>query len=471
MSMRRFWYIILLLAAIIGCSRPEILPQADREQGSGTGEPGSGGTGDGTGQGGSTPGAAPERLIPVLPSNGTVPEIHIRTTEANWQALLDAYNKDNKTQEYIPADVYYSDGTNKESVLGAGLRLKGNTSRRYPGEAGNLHHVHFGLHFSEFTKGPKMLGVSRLDLKWFKDDPAYCREVYCYDLFNRYGIWTAISAGYTRLWIQIGNNPETYMGVYELMEHVRGDYVKRRSELFGGSDGHLWKARWGADMKKADAWMGADDNKNDYTYELKSDATDFTNAKTQLQNFLRNLNNLSGEQFYAWAQDAMDVEFLLKSYAVNVAVGMWDDYWNNSNNYYFYFNPDGKFFFIPYDYDNTLGTSKDCGVIQDSGTKDPLKWGHQSYPLLMKLLGKPEWKAYYIACLKELCAGDFGAEASATRIKAWQNQIAPYVSNDTGEDMVIQDLPASWSNRPNYRILEQGSNNFFTVKARVINSL
>ena len=71
------------------------------------------------------------------------------------------------------------------------------------------------------------------------------------------------------------------------------------------------------------------------------------------------------------AETAMDVPLLLKTYAVNVAVGMWDDYWNNSNNYYFYFNPKGQFFFIPYDYDNTLGTSMDCGVIQDSGRKDP----------------------------------------------------------------------------------------------------
>ena len=63
-------------------------------------------------------------------------------------------------------------------------------------------------------------------------------------------------------------------------------------------------------MKKADAWMGADDNKNEYTYELKSDETDFAAAKSQLQDFIRNLNNLSGEAFYTWAANAMDVEFL-----------------------------------------------------------------------------------------------------------------------------------------------------------------
>jgi spore coat protein CotH len=52
----------------------------------------------------------------------------------------------------------------------------------------------------------------------------------------------------------------------------------------------------------------------------------------------------------------MDVDLFLKTYAVSVIVGMWDDYWaDNGNNYYFYFDSDGKVYFIPYDYDNSMG--------------------------------------------------------------------------------------------------------------------
>ena len=438
---------ILLLVLAASCGKIELIP--DR---------------------GNTTLGMPERIIPVLPEDGSVPEVRITVKEKDWQALLDAFNKENRTQNYIPVDITYKDGKQTKTVNGAGLRLKGNTSRRYPGKPGEMHHVHFGLHLSEYTQGQELLGQSRLDLKWFKDDPAYCREVYCYDLFQRYGVWTAINAGYARLWITIGGK-ETYMGVYELMEHIRGDYVKRRASLFGGRQGHLWKARYGADFKDANAWMGADDNKNDYTYELKSDAADFENARAQLKDFISKLNSLNGKEFYTWAEENIDVPLLLKTYAVNVAVGMWDDYWNNSNNYYFYFNPGGKFFFIPYDYDNTLGTSSQCGVQNDSGRQDPLKWGHQSYPLLNKILGNPEWKAYYISCLKELCDGDFDAEESAKRIKQWQEVISPYVSNDTGEDMEIKDRPAGWGNHSEYRILEKGSNNFFKVKAEVMAGL
>jgi len=460
--MKRLAYIFCLAAAVAAaCTKQEIIPAAGAGPNSGS----SNSQGSGSQNGTDIP-----RLIPVLPESGNVPEVRITVTDKNWKTLLDAFNKNNNTQEYIPADIEYKDGTQVQKVTGAGLRLKGNTSRRYPGEAGNLNHVHFGLHFSEYTEGQKLLGTSRLDLKWFKDDPSYCREVFCYDLFHRAGVWTAISSGYTRLWITVGGK-ETYMGVYELMEHVKGDYLKRRQSAFGGRDGHLWKARWGANLRDPNAWMGADDNKNDYTYELKSDETDFTAAKAELQEFIKNLNGKSGEAFYAWAQQAMDVELLLKTYAVNVAVGMWDDYWNNTNNYYFYFNPEGKFFFIPYDYDNTLGTSLNCGVQSDAGRQNPLKWGSSDNPLISKLLGKPEWKALYVSYLKELCSGELKAEIAISRIKGWHKAISPYVSNDTGEDMKIEDRPASWGNHKEYRILSDGSNCFFSVKASAVNSL
>ena len=443
--MKRFLGILFLLLAF-SCKKANILP------------PGTEGKVE-----------MPERVVPVLPPDGSVPEIRINIKESDWKGLLQAYRQNNATQEYIPCDISYADGTRYESVARAGIRLKGNTSRKYPGLS-TLHHVHFGLHFNEYREDGRLMGLKRLDLKWFKDDPAYCREIFCYDLFQRCGVWTAPTAGYTRLWLNIGGK-ETYMGMYILLEHVRGDYLKHRKNMFQGSKGHLWKAHWGATFRDQNAWMGADDNKNDYTYELKTDPEDFQAAKAQLQNFILQLNTLQDEAFYAWAREAMDVPLLLKTYAVNVAVGMWDDYWNNTNNFYFYFNPAGKFYFIPYDYDNTLGTSAQCGVQSDSGRQSPLRWGSSSNPLITKLLKNEQWKKLYISYLQELCAGEFYFETAGARIKAWQDVIGQYVPNDTHEDMVMEDKPAFWSNHSEYRLLTPGKNNFFQVKAGVVTSL
>jgi hypothetical protein len=62
-------------------------------------------------------------------------------------------------------------------------------------------------------------------------------------------------------------------------------------------------------------------------------------------------------------------------------------------------------------------------------------------------------------------------DASVPRIKAWQEKISPYISNDTGEDMSIYDKPASWGNQSRYRLMDTGSNNFFKVKTETINKM
>ena len=65
----------------------------------------------------------------------------------------------------------------------------------------------------------------------------------------------------------------------------------------------------------------------------------------------------------------------------------------------------------------------------------------------------------------------FDMDASVSRITTWQNMIRPYVSNDTGEDMEINDQPAYWGNHHEYRLMNKGSNNFFKVKTQVIENM
>ena len=156
---------------------------------------------------------------------------------------------------------------------------------------------------------------------------------------------------------------------------------------------------------------------------------------------------------------------------------MWDDYWNNQNNYYIYFNSSDKenykFFFIPFDYDNTLGTSSNCGVQSDSGSHNPLEWGNtDNSPLIGKILKYEDYRKIYVEALNELCdpaKGLFNYEASIARINRWHDMIRNYVNNDTEEDCKIEDYPAGWGNIHDYRILDANSPmNFFKVKAQSI---
>ena len=416
-------------------------------------------------------------------NSGEIPEIHITVPLDQWNTLLDNFDQNAKTKQYVSCDVKYSDSNGSVSVKDAGLRLRGNTSRRRPEDspqhvAGETswHHCHFSLNLDKYTKDSahKIRGMKKMHLKWFKDDPNYVREVYCYDLFQRFGIWSAPHSTYCRLWVKVQGDPkEAYFGVYELLEPIDTRFVKARTEGgFGKADGNLWKCRWPATLNSTHADFGLDDGTDrEYTYELKSDDNDFNAAKEQLQDFILKLTGKGEDSFYQWIQEVCDVPLLLRTYAVNVTVGMWDDYWNNKNNYYLYFNTTDKFnyqvYFIPFDYDNTLGTSQGM----DSGRQDPLNWGDNSNPLIYRLLKFDEFRQIYKDALLKLVGeneGLFYYTASIQRIKDWQERIREYVPNDTGEDCEIYDAPAPWGNKDEYRLLTPGTFNFFQVRTQTI---
>lgn len=411
-------------------------------------------------------------------ATNTVPEVHVDVAKDQWQKLLSLYDGNPKTKQYVVCNVDLVLAGEHHKIQGAGLRLRGNTSRRRPQDwNGYYHHAHFGINFRKYSKDSahEIKGLRKINLKWFKDDPNYAREMYCYDLFRRAGVWTAINTRYCRLWLTVGGK-ELYYGVYEMQEAVDMRYVKAREELFGGAGGNLWKCRWGADLKNQGMSFGLDDGSDaEFVYECKSDDNDYAAAEEQLRDFMLKLNGKSDESFHKWIQEVCDVPLLLRTYAVNVVCGMWDDYWSNTNNYYLYFNSTDKynykFFFIPYDYDNTLGTSS----MMDSGRQDPCKWGPSDRPLIYRLLRFEDFRKIYMDELKRLVGEDNGLfwyKASINRIKGWQSLIRDYVANDTGEDCSIYDAPAAWGNHPEYRLLtEDPSTNFFMVKAASIEKL
>ena len=421
-----------------------------------------------------------------------IPEVHLSVSLDEWNRLLALYDANSFTTQYVAATVTFVKDGETTVIDNVGLRLKGNTSRRRPeGWYGqqhqrdntDWHHAHFGVNLRKYVDDDDhtIQGVRKLHLKWFKDDPMYVREMFCYELFRRAGVWTAVRDNYCRLWIHVeGDSQEAYYGVYELLEPIDKRYVKDRKSRFGASNGFLWKCRnsaAGLNNPNGDIWYD-DDTDDRHAYTLETETGDFDSARVQLVDFMNKLTNLSDSEFYTWIQEVTDVDLLLKTYAVNVAVGMWDDYWNNANNYYIYFNGKGltgyKFYFIPYDYDNTLGTSLRCGVQDDAGRQNPLKWGNDNNRLIARILRFNEFKVKYVAFLKELIDAKnalMDRASSQARIRSWQQRIEPYIDNDTGEDTAIEDKPAPWGNHGEYNLLRNNSDNFFTVKAASISSL
>lgn len=421
----------------------------------------------------------------------SLPTVTIEIKEEDWNKFLSNYDKDPKNTKYVHCDFSFEKGDEAYDILDTGLRLRGQTSRRRPeGSTGSIHkkkgadwnHVHFGINFRKYHKGDKdydIKGVQRINLKYFHEDPSYVREMYCFDYLRRMGIWTALDCSYCRLFIHVeGDAAPVYYGVYMMQEAVDDEFLERRAEQFGGDDGFLWKCGWGADLNSmADGLFQIDDDSGeDKAYELKENTDEFNQAKIQIKDFIKNLQSLKGGAFENWISKVCDVDLLLKTYAANVLLGQWDDYWNDMNNFYIYFNSQDaanyRVYMICYDYDNTLGTSHNCGVQTDSGRHDPFNWGLPQCNLISKIIAIPEYKELYTKYLREFAlekGNDFVWEASHARIDGWQDMIRDFVANDTGEDNSIYDRPASWSNHQEYRIMTDGTNNWFRVKVSYLN--
>lgn len=424
-----------------------------------------------------TPLNAPKNVSYVFDAD-VVPDVHLTVTEEEWNKLLEYYDQNPHNEECVSASFTFTKNGETDNLSMVGLRLRGNTSRRRPeGVEGELHqsdnpqwhHASFSVDINYLVAGQRFAGLKKINLKWFKDDPMYVREVFCYDLFERFGVWTAPRSAYCRLYLSVGNSGKAYFGVYQLLESVDTEYLSNRSARFGNKNGFLWKANWGASFRSADrSKMDLERITLTETYEpvydLKNRPDELGAARNQLSEFISSYNSKKGNDFKEWVQQRMDVPLFLKTYAVNVVCGMWDDYWNNQNNFYFYFDAAGRFYFIPFDYDNTLGTSL---IMDDSGRRDLLNWGNSRHPLVVRLLEIPEFQLLYTGYLHELCdpANDlFHHDRSVTRIRKWHTLIENHIANDTGEDMEISDRPAEWGNCGFYRLLEP-DNNYFKIRA------
>ncbi|MDR1652460.1 MAG: CotH kinase family protein [Prevotellaceae bacterium] len=421
-----------------------------------------------------------------------MPSITLEFELQDWNKFLSNFDENPQNEKKLPATYSFSDGDISITLDSIGVKPRGNTSRRRPegntGEAHNAanpdwHHCHFGLDFSQFRDKQRFEGLNKLILKWFKDDPNYCREVFCYNLFALNGVWTAPRVSYCRLTVNVKGDPKpAYFGIYTMIESIDEDFIEYRKSEWSNAQGFLWKGGWAgsnnADFVSTES-IGIEDVKMDaskskyYAYDLKNRKDELDDAKTQLIQFITDINTKTGADFKTFISEKMDINLFLKTYATNVAAGMWDDYWVNANNFYFYFAGNGKAYFIPYDYDNTLGTSL---LINDAGTQNPLRWGKMDgRPLITKILEFDDFKIIYINYLKILIAPEnnlFDYQSAKTRIQGWQTMIQPYVSNDSGEDMTIYDAPAAWSNKSEYRLLSGSEQtNFFRAKAASINSI
>ncbi len=169
----------------------------------------------------------------------SVAEITLTISREQWDELCANYDKNPKNEDCVHADFEMKKGSNTWQISDIGMRLRGNTSRRRPQLGEQYYQAHFKLDFEEWLDDSgeerKLAGCMKgLNLKRFKEDPTYVREVFGYNYFRKNGIWTAPRAGYAHLFINIkekdGTTKPLDYGVYAMIEEIKKPSLRLRPE-------------------------------------------------------------------------------------------------------------------------------------------------------------------------------------------------------------------------------------------------
>ena len=318
---------------------------------------------------------------------------------------------------YFHAHFVFYDGVFRDTVANVGLRLRGNTSLSAQKKS-------FRISFNEFEAGREYQGVKKLQLRGQHNDPTMVREKLFYEVWEKAGM-PKRRAAFVRLYIN-----QEYRGLYTNVEELDKTWLGR---IYDENDGNLYKCTWPADLvyhgPLQQVYKDIMNNPEERAYDLKTN---------ELQDDYQHLVELMGAldkpvtpDFPDQIRQILNVESVLKSFAIDVATGNWDDYFYNKNNYYLYDNPaTGRFDFITFDTDNTFGVD---WLGKDWAIRNCLAWlpSGQPRPLATKLMAVPEFRDQYVRYLDTLTRFITNPGIIFPRIDALKNQISAAALDDS----------------------------------------
>lgn len=336
----------------------------------------------------------------------------------DWEAFLSVAPE----ERYVRADVTLDGHT----VRGVGLRAKGNNSKRLVEQAG---HVRYGLkiEFDHYEDGLSYLGLDKLSLDASFQDNSYLKTYVALDMMAFMGVPTPEAS-----FVQVSVNGRAW-GLYLAVEDPEDAFAER---VFGQGHGMLYKPdyRWLSQENADVALRYTGDDPAHYDNILRTARFDLTQADVdELIGALRALS--AGEDL----EGAVDVEEVLRYFAVQSFVVNLDSYLGRTGHNYLLYVEGGRLSMLPWDYNLAFGTyALGREELPDDATT------HVNQPIDTPaagevMLGRPlyhnlmlvdEYHARYRELLDELVGGYFESgrfEAELTRVA---QMISPYVAVD-----------------------------------------
>lgn len=361
----------------------------------------------------------------------SLPRIDITIASENLEYILDPANS-NSNEEFTATFQFKSNilDVTEENI---GFRLRGNTSR-------NAAKKSFKVSINTFEKGRDLKGLEKINLNGEHNDPTIMRTKLSWDLMNSLNLPSS-RANHVELYIN-----EDYYGLYLNVEHIDEEFIELR---FGNKEGNLYKCLYPADLKH----KGTDPNeyKEEFSgrraYELKRNEEE--DDYSGLANFISVLNQTSRANFVEEIEKVFDVPSYLKALAVETLIAHWDNHSINQNNFYLYDNPaDGKFYYIPFDLDNTLGVDF---FDVDWAEWNIYTWYNDNRPLPKKILEVQKYREEYTRVIDQLLKNEFLSSNIDQRIDQHKALIQDASERDEYRTLdygfTIEDFNTSFTNR------------------------
>lgn len=389
----------------------------------------------------------------------------------DWNSFIE----DCESEDYSSCTVVI-DG---ESYKNIAIRAKGNTSLSQVTNYGNDRYS-FKLEFDHYSDATTYHGLDKLCLNNIIQDNTYMKDYLCYTMMNYAGVSSPLCS-----FAYITVNGEDW-GLYLAVEAVEDSFLERNydstgnlykpdSMSMGGGRGNgkdfdqddfdfsksdksntendtsdstdtssktnfqppqMGNLGGGKGDKGGFGGMGSDDVKLIYTdddfdsYEniFDSAKTDITDSdKTRLINSLKVLNSDD-------AASAVDVDAVIKYFAVHNFVCNFDSYTGSMiHNYYLYEN-DGILSMIPWDYNLAFGGfvgGSDSTSMINYPIDSPVSGGDtDSRPMIAWIFADEEYTELYHEALSEFIANYFESGYFEEEIDRVTALISPYVEKD-----------------------------------------
>lgn len=227
-----------------------------------------------------------------------------------------------------------------EIISGVGLKTRGRGTHDVIPSFGSQKYS-LKIKFNEYVSGQTYYGLDSLALNNQLFDKTFLSDYFSYDMMRFVGV-PAPYVSFSEVYIN-----DEYFGFFTSVELISESFLKRN---FGNNYGHAYKPVGGfTNTYSGCNLVYIDDKIESYSGILGESKTKAsTKDKRRVIDAIKRLNGDDPES-------AIDVDEVIKYFAVNNFLLNYDSYWSPYPQNFFLYEKDGKLSILPWDYDFIYG--------------------------------------------------------------------------------------------------------------------